>query len=155
MKVYPDTSFLCAIYGQGANSDIGAAYFESMQPPLRISWMLQFEFVNGIRLEAFRNSRDRTRGYSLGQSMGMLVNFENDLSAGVVEIAEVDSWEIRRIAGGLSERYSTGAGHRSFDILHVATALYFGATEFLTFDGNQRKLAEAAGLNVPFQIMTS
>jgi hypothetical protein len=36
-----------------------------------------------------------------------------------------------------------------FDILHVAAALKLGATEFLTFDGNQKKLAESEGLRVP------
>jgi predicted nucleic acid-binding protein len=35
------------------------------------------------------------------------------------------------------------------DILHVATAVELGAKEFLTFDGNQRKLAEAEGMIVP------
>jgi predicted nucleic acid-binding protein len=34
------------------------------------------------------------------------------------------------------------------DILHVATALHLGADEFLTFDGNQKTLAEAEGLTV-------
>jgi predicted nucleic acid-binding protein len=34
------------------------------------------------------------------------------------------------------------------DILHVAAALKSGATEFLSFDGRQRKLAAAQGLTV-------
>jgi len=40
-------------------------------------------------------------------------------------------------------------GHRSFDILHVAAALTIDAKQFLTFDENQRRLAEAEGLSVP------
>jgi len=40
-------------------------------------------------------------------------------------------------------------GHRAFDILHVASARMMNATQFLTFDGNQRQLAEAEGLVVP------
>jgi hypothetical protein len=40
-------------------------------------------------------------------------------------------------------------GYRGFEVLHVATALHLGVTEFLTFDGNQKKLAEAEGLLVP------
>ena len=114
--------------------------------------MVQFEFVNGVRLEAFRNNADRTKGLSLGLAMGTLVDFENDISVGLVEIVELDSWEVRRIAEELSEKYSTGSGHRSFDVLHVVTAIHFGASEFLTFDVNQRKLAEAAGLRVPFPL---
>ena len=39
-------------------------------------------------------------------------------------------------------------GHRSLDVLHVATALHLGAREFLTFDANQRKLAAAEKLKV-------
>ena len=113
--------------------------------------MVQFEFVNGVRLEAFRNSLDRTKGFSLGLAMGTLLDFEYDVSSELVEIVEFDSRDVRRIAGELSELHSTGGGHRSFDLLHVATAIHFGARDFLTFDGNQRKLAEAAGLSVPFQ----
>lgn len=150
MKAYPDTSFLCAYYLQGVNTETALAYFDAYQPPLRISWMVQFEFVNGVRFEAFRNSADRTKGLSLGLAIGTLLDIENDISAGLVEILEFDSWEVRRIADELSEKYSTGGGHRSFDVLHVATAIHFGASEFLTFDGNQRKLAEAVGLRVPF-----
>jgi predicted nucleic acid-binding protein len=39
-------------------------------------------------------------------------------------------------------------GHRSLDVLHVATALHLGARELLTFDTNQRKLATAEKLKV-------
>ena len=35
------------------------------------------------------------------------------------------------------------------DILHVATAIELGSKVFLTFDVNQKKLAEAEGLIVP------
>ncbi|MFZ4765965.1 MAG: hypothetical protein ACOYMN_13525 [Roseimicrobium sp.] len=49
----------------------------------------------------------------------------------------------------LSTLRTTTGGHRSFDILHVASALTLKATHFRTFDGNQKKLAEAEGLIVP------
>lgn len=41
-------------------------------------------------------------------------------------------------------------GHRGFDILHIAAALKTGAKTFLTFDDNQKQLAAAEGLHVPF-----
>jgi hypothetical protein len=46
----------------------------------------------------------------------------------------------------LSASHTTTGGHRGFDILHVAAALHFGTSEFLTFDTNQRKLATTVGL---------
>ena len=39
--------------------------------------------------------------------------------------------------------------HRLADILHVATAVHLGGAQFLTFDANQKKLAEAEGMVVP------
>jgi predicted nucleic acid-binding protein len=53
-----------------------------------------------------------------------------------------------RLAETLSKRHTMTGGHRSLDVLHVATALHLGAREFLTFDANQRKLATAEKLKV-------
>ncbi len=44
--------------------------------------------------------------------------------------------------------YDCRRRHRSFDLLHVATALHLGTRDFLTFDANQRKLATAEKLRV-------
>jgi len=49
----------------------------------------------------------------------------------------------------LSATHTLTGGHRGFDILHVATALIVKAQQLLTFDVNQKKLAEAEGLIVP------
>ena len=49
----------------------------------------------------------------------------------------------------LSCTHTLTGGHRGFDVLHVAAALVLRADEFLTFDSNQKKLAEAEGLVVP------
>jgi predicted nucleic acid-binding protein len=35
------------------------------------------------------------------------------------------------------------------DILHVASAIHLGSEVFLTFDANQKRLAEASGMEVP------
>jgi len=56
--------------------------------------------------------------------------------------------DVHSRAEELSKRQTAAGGHRSLDVLHVATALHLEAEEFLTFDANQRKLASAAGLNV-------
>jgi len=55
---------------------------------------------------------------------------------------------VLRRADDLSKRHTITDGHRSLDILHVATALQLEAEVFLTFDERQRKLAHAEGLKV-------
>lgn len=75
--------------------------------------------------------------------------FETDLNAGrliekVCNLADILSEAFR-----LSRDHTLTGGHRAFDILHVAAAKIIGATHFLTFDANQKKLAENEGLLVP------
>jgi predicted nucleic acid-binding protein len=61
----------------------------------------------------------------------------------------VDWSSVHQRAEALSSAHTQASGHRLVDLLHVATALHLGVTEFLTFDGNQKALAEAEGLVVP------
>jgi predicted nucleic acid-binding protein len=51
----------------------------------------------------------------------------------------------RRIA----RTHTAHLGTRTLDVLHVASALILGATDFYTFDKNQRKLARIEGLKAP------
>jgi predicted nucleic acid-binding protein len=62
--------------------------------------------------------------------------------------APCDLLEVLRRADAPSKRHTIKSGCRSFDLLHVATALHLAAKEFLTFDEKQGKLAAAAGLAV-------
>jgi hypothetical protein len=46
----------------------------------------------------------------------------------------------------LSCIYTMEVGYRAFDTLHVAAALQFEASDFLTFDAKQSRLVLAVGL---------
>lgn len=150
MSAYPDASFLCALYHERPHSERASRYFRALTGPLRITALLQYEFEQGVRFEIYRHSQDRRKGYGEGEGMAMLVDFASDLRAGLIEITPFEWSDVHRRAERLSEMHTTAHGHRAFDILHVATALHLGAREFLTFDANQRRLAEAERLAVPF-----
>jgi len=79
----------------------------------------------------------------------MLADLKADLVSGAVVIVPGPWAQVHSAAERLSELYTDAHGHRSMEILHVATALELGSGEFLTFDANQKKLAEAEGLVVP------
>ncbi len=78
----------------------------------------------------------------------MLRDLQLDLANGVIAVTPVDWADVHRIAERLSATHTEAGGHRFADILHVATAVHLGAAEFLTFDDNQKRLAEAEGLAV-------
>ena len=149
MKAYPDASFLCALYRLQVNSSDAAAYFAAMPGPLEVTTLLLYEFRQAVRFQIRLHRHDPTKGYPRPEGTKMLADLKSDLVSGEV-ITIPGPWpQIHLAAERLSELYTDAGGHRSMDILHVATAIELGVKEFLTFDANQKKIAEAEGLVVP------
>ena len=149
MLAYPDTSFLCALYRTQANSPQAAAYFQAMLGPLEVTSLLLYEFRQAVRFQIRLRRHDPTKGYPRPEGKKMLADFKSDLISGAVVVIPGPWHQVHSAAERLSELYTDANGHRSMDILHVASAIELGATMFLTFDANQKKLAEAEGLVVP------
>lgn len=143
-----DTSFLCALYRQQANSERAIETLEKIGAPIVISCLLAYEFRQAVRFQVFLRSRDAKKGYSETEGLMMLAQFENDLDSGVVIEAGANWTDVAVIVERLSERHTMKRGARSFDLLHIATALQWEATVFLSFDGLQREIAADEGLNV-------
>ena len=117
--------------------------------PIRVTSLLLLEFRQSQRFQAWLHTKDRTRGFSKHEAQQMKIDLASDLRSGVLEIVEVDWAAVHQQAEELSERYTEKNGHRFADMLHVATALTLEAPVFLTFDANQKKLAESEGMKVP------
>lgn len=148
MIAFPDTSFLCAIYRRQDNSPQAAAHFKGMKEPLHLSSLLLYEFRQSVRFQVWLHARDKTRGYPQADADQALADLQTDLDTGAVVLAAAEWADVHSRAEELSKRHTAAGGHRSLDVLHVATALHLDAEQFLTFDANQRKLAKAAGLKV-------
>jgi len=149
MSVYPDTSFLCAMYREQENSGPADVFNDQFPGVLPASSFLLLEFRQSVRLQARLFENDRTKGFSKSEGMAMLRALQSDLADGVLEMVAPDWADVHRIAEVLSGKYTESGGHRLADILHVATAIHLGAELFLTFDANQKKLAQAEGMEVP------
>ena len=148
MIALPDTSFLCAFYRQQDNSRLATAHAATMKEPLHVTALLVYEFRQSLRLQVWRQSRNPREGMPSADAQAALNQFEADLATGVAVLAPCNFQDVFRRADDLSTRHTISGGHRSFDVLHVATALHLAAREFLTFDANQRKLAAAEKLKV-------
>jgi predicted nucleic acid-binding protein len=148
MIACPDTSFLCAMYVRQNNSPQAAAHFKAMPEALHISGLLPYEFRQSVRFQVWLHARDKTKGYPQSVAEVALAKLESNMNSGAVVVAVVDWPDVHRLAEIISKRHTIAGGHRSLDVLHVATALHLGAREFLTFDANQRKLAAAEKLKV-------
>jgi predicted nucleic acid-binding protein len=149
MSLFCDASFLCSLYRRQVHSPRANAFMARRSVPVSVSSLLLLEFRQSLNFQVWLHSGDKTKGFPKHLAQQMQADLLTDLKAGVFEIVEVDWAAVHQQAGELSERHTEQNGHRFADILHVATALHLGATEFLTFDANQTKLAKAEGMKVP------
>ena len=149
MNCFPDNSFLCALYRNQINSPQADQYMAGLSGKLGVSSLLLLEFRQSARLQIRLHLNDRTRGFSQAEGQKMLNDLQIDLNAGLLTVTPVDWSAVHQRAEALSGAHTLKSGHRLADILHVATALHLGVSEFLTFDANQKALAEAEGLVVP------
>lgn len=146
---YADTSFLCSIYRTQEHSAAADRLRLALDEPLHYTSLLEFEFLQAIDLQVWLHSNDRTRGYGRREADGMVAAWVDDVSSGLNRLVPMDMDAVLRLSKSLSIQTTAKGGHRTLDVLHVATALYLGAKKFLTFDTRQKALAEHAGLEVP------
>ncbi len=149
MSAYPDTSFLCAMYRLQANSLRAATYFAAMPEPLRVASPLLYEFRQSTRWQVFLNAKDSSKGFDRVTAQAALAMLQANIAGGAIVVVPVDWADVASTGERLSTQYTWARGYRAFDILHVATALHLGVSEFLTFDSQQKQLARAEGLLVP------
>ena len=143
MVIAADTSFLFSLYGNDSKTPDAVKWSSENSLEIVITILSRFELINALRFAECR------RFIPLSKSADFTADFELDLRDGRLVERSCSLSEIMAEAFRLSQAHTLTGGHRGFDILHVAAAKVTGATHFLTFDGNQKKLAEKEGLIVP------
>lgn len=145
MVICTDTGFLISLYGNDVNTPAAIAWSAQNNQVISISPLNRFELINALRFAECRKFL-KTGEAALHHQLFEHAIVDGRLVAKVCNLAEVLAQATR-----LSAAHTLTGGHRAFDILHVAAAFIIGATHFLTFDANQKKLAETVGFVVPIQ----
>lgn len=148
MIVYPDTSFLCALYRLQDNSALAVRYRDSLEEPVSVTSIVLYEFRQSVRLQIFLHRNDAAKGYGERDGLEMLAKLENHLEAGILRVMAIDWARVANRAETLSALHTLHGGYGGFDVLHVATAVELSSEIFLTFDLRQARLARKAGLKV-------
>ena len=143
MVVCGDTSFLFSLYANDVHSPRAVGWLATATDPITLSPYNPYELGNALRFAEFR------KAIRPGEAAMYWSQFEAALRKGRLANKICNLADVLDEATRLSATHTLAGGHRSFDILHVAAALIFAADIFLTFDSNQKKLAEAEGLTVP------
>jgi predicted nucleic acid-binding protein len=142
MPAYADTSFLARIYIPHTNSAKALAWMQGATEALPYTPLHRHELRNAIRLSVFRGE------ITVDQRKSAFREIETDLADGILIHTNISWTDAFQKAEKLATLHTETLGVRSFDLLHVGFAITLGATEFLTFDARQAKLAKAAGQKV-------
>jgi predicted nucleic acid-binding protein len=143
MVTCADTSFLFSLYGDDIHSPQAVSWMKMRETPLILTSLNEYELGNALRFAEFRGV------ISPGEAALFWAEFEADRASGRLEIRLCNLADVVDEAKRVSATRTLGGGHQGFDILHLAAAVHLAASEFLTFDTNQKKLAQAEGLAVP------
>ena len=108
------------------------------------------EFPDALRTGKRASIRGIPPGFEDRCSDAIPSTFRGSSAQGRLVVETCNLADVVDEAKRLSATYTLTGGHRGFDILHIAAALKAGAKAFLTFDDNQKKLAAAERLHVPF-----
>jgi predicted nucleic acid-binding protein len=143
MVIACDTSFLFSLYGSDVHSTKAVVWSVKNTRALYLNSLVHFEFGNELRFSEFRQA------VPAGAAVQYWAGFEAAIAHGRLIFATPNLADVVDEAKRISSMRTLSGGYRGFDILHVAGALRMNATHFLTFDADQKKLAEAEGLIVP------
>ena len=154
MKPYADTNFFTRYYLETAQSSLVAGLVERAErrgaPALPISWLHRMELCNAIQLLIFQGRSAGHKRVTPEQGAAALAVFHDDLEQrGLVRPASLAIADLERQFEDLSLRHTARHGFRTYDVLHVSSALLFGCDAFWSFDPKASRLAELEGLEVP------
>jgi predicted nucleic acid-binding protein len=141
LSLYADTSFLVSLYLSDGNAPQAIATVQTLNDVLPVTDLHWLEFQNALSLAVFQ------KRITAAQSSQAWHDAQNDLENGRLIPCTVNWPTAFRLARDLAKSETPETGARSLDLLHVASALLIGTSNFLTFDNRQRSIATRAGLS--------
>ena len=153
MIPYADSNFFTRLYlpveeGAVAKSCMAEAERHGA-PPLPVTFLLRVEVFNAFELHVFAGKTIGQRYITNEQAAIAHATFREDLrNEGFARLVELPVEGFERAFVEISLRNAARFGFRTYDILHVASALLLGCDTFWSFDAKAKKLAKLEGLKV-------
>lgn len=145
MTIYADTSFLVSYYLPGDTLHAKAVtevISWAKAPELPLTPFAIVEIENTF-------SRLQHKGKLTAKQVTALLGLlKEDIGGGFLRSAPLRAYEWMETARDLSRRVTPRTGTRTLDVLHLAIAKAERCTHLASFDANQRRAAEAAGLKL-------
>lgn len=150
MSIYADTNFLTSLYCTGPNNAAAVHLDAAVTDGYPLTMIGRLEFVNALQQSVF-STRNGVPGIRLTPEYAMVVEalFLESLAEGrLLRPMNCDDRALETQFQTLAHRHTAKEGFRTYDILHVSSALVLGCDTFWSFDSRAKKLAKLEGLAV-------
>jgi predicted nucleic acid-binding protein len=154
MIPYADTNCFTRLYlnldgAEKARRWIDEAMLQSA-PPLPVTWLTELALINAFQRCVFIARTEGRLRVTSEFADAAQAEFRMALVAGeFVRPAMMPHSQLKERFEDLALRHTAKHGFRTYDLLHVASALLLGCDTFWSFDHKARDLAVLEGLNVP------
>lgn len=153
MKPYADTNFFSRFYLRLTESDQIVGLLDEARAvgsaPLPVTWLHRIEIVNAFQLYVFAGLvRGQTR-VTPEQAAAAHATFRADLAQPTyLRSVQMDLPKLEAQFEELALRHTARHGFRTYDLVHVASALVLVCDTFWSFDPKASRLAGLEGLRV-------
>lgn len=153
MRPYADTNFftrrLLPVPGNEEAVALASQAKVAGMDRLPVTWLLEIELANAIEHCVFVSRTSGQFRVSPEAAAAAHALLAEDIAQGgfLAPVAlEVDA--LKHAARELALRHTARRGFRTYDLVHVSSALLLGCDTFWSFDAKARLLAQAEGLAV-------
>jgi len=154
MRLYADTNLIVSLFVEGPNTAEAQRLYRSLDSggnfTVPVSLLCRLEVVNALQQTVFFTQQG-VPGMCVSREYAMAAEaifFEQVTEGTKFRSAQIDEILLERQFHNLVHRHTAREGFRTYDILHVASALVLGCDTFWSFDAKAKKLARLEGLAV-------
>lgn len=153
MTPYADSNFFTKLYLALPGTEAAKAWLATAQQqsarPLPVTWLHRLEVVNALEQQVFSSRLYGQPRITSQQATAAQANFRDDLRRiDFFRLANLLENELSRRFEDLSLRHTARHGFRTYDVIHVASALMLGCDTFWSFDAKACRLAALEGLKL-------
>ncbi|HEX4998570.1 MAG TPA: type II toxin-antitoxin system VapC family toxin [Terriglobia bacterium] len=153
MTPYADTNFFTRVYLELSESGEAERLLQKARrdeaAPLPLTWLHRIEILNAFQLHVFQARHKGQVFVSPQQAALAYAHFRADAEKReFLRILTPSNADLEERFEELAFRHTARHGFRTYDLLHVASALALQCDTFWSFDAKASKLARLEGLAI-------
>lgn len=157
MRAFADTNFIARLYLPQFCHPEAAELMSELKAGggggLPITWLLEIELACAWELYVFFGKQPHHPSLTPEQAALAHADFREDAEAGLVyRREELSTAKLAAQTQEIILRRSAKEGCRTYDAIHIASAILLNCEEFWTFDRRAAAIAQKEGLKVPAKL---